>query len=412
MLTFEYLVDAEKCLLLWRKMSKCNKCALNEICESFDKCKECIQHALDKPDVIINNVLAYVNSYRGASSRLKIHNVCIKYFSEEDLLTARTVLFEEYNEALSCLKYPAKRVGSKFKTRSVMNMEDIFEAFDTLDSKSISVICAASNIIDLPKYNPEEVELTSMLERIINIENKLEEHSSRLDENYARVTKNKSEIDENKRNIANAHNEVQTSIKIANETRAHVDEQKSDVNVLKDKIESDRKPSYAGAARGNRSNARNVKSHPQENRTQDSATDRQNEVKHPRKYNGNRPPSRYGTTVATDGCKKFGMPLPSRYVVIERIVKGITKQDIYDYVKWKNNNIPIRSIKVMAKADSYYERYLVEVSLEHFGIINKEDFWQEGVRVRVFRGNGRLWKEVSPENTPSGVNDSTQNEEH
>ena len=97
-------------------------------------------------------------------------------------------------------------------------------------------------------------------------------------------------------------------------------------------------------------------------------------------------------------------------MVIERIVKGITKEDIHDYIKWKNNNIPIRSIKNMAKADSFYGRFLVEVSLEHFGMINKEEFWQEGVRVRVFKGNGRLWKE--PETTPSGDNGSTQGEEH
>ena len=43
----------------------------------------------------------------------------------------------------------------------------------------------------------------------------------------------------------------------------------------------------------------------------------------------NRPPSRYGSTkYSTD----FGVPLPSRHIVIERVKQERTKQDIHDYI--------------------------------------------------------------------------------
>ena len=81
-------------------------------------------------------------------------------------------------------------------------------------------------------------------------------------------------------------------------------------------------------------------------------------------------------------------------MVLERIKKQRTKQDLHDYIKWKNNNIPIRSIKLMSKPDSFYKRMLVEFSLEHFNIVRNEEFWPETVRVRMFKRNGRFWKDT------------------
>ena len=46
----------------------------------------------------------------------------------------------------------------------------------------------------------------------------------------------------------------------------------------------------------------------------------------------------------------------------------------------------------MSRPDSYYKRYLVEVSLEHYNIVRREQFWPERVRVRNFKGNGSQWE--------------------
>ena len=60
-----------------------------------------------------------------------------------------------------------------------------------------------------------------------------------------------------------------------------------------------------------------------------------------------------------------------------------------------NDNITIRSIKLMSKPDSFYKRMLVEFTLEHFNIVRSEEFWPETVRVRIFKGNGRLWNDTA-----------------
>ena len=48
----------------------------------------------------------------------------------------------------------------------------------------------------------------------------------------------------------------------------------------------------------------------------------------------------------------------------------------------------------MSHPDPLYKRFLIDVSLEHVNIINREDFWLIGVRVREFKGNGRYWEDT------------------
>ena len=223
-------------------MEKCIKCDLNVKYDTFANCKVCIQKALDKPEVIFNDLLAYVNSYRGSCGETKLLNACLLEFNDEDICVAKTTLFEEFKEILG---EPQTRIGSKIKEKRIFNLEDIFEAFKELkDRKKVSVICASTNLRVIPKYNPEELEDKSMLQRIINIEKILNQHSTRLDENLARVAENKNDIEASSKSITNMQNEVQTSIKISNEARVFADIHKSDVDELKTKIDSGNMPTW------------------------------------------------------------------------------------------------------------------------------------------------------------------------
>ena len=46
----------------------------------------------------------------------------------------------------------------------------------------------------------------------------------------------------------------------------------------------------------------------------------------------------------------------------------------------------------MSKPGSYFKRFLIAVSYEHFNLVRNEDFWPDLVRVRIFKGNGKLWE--------------------
>ena len=409
-------------------MAKCNKCDENDTHESFEKCMECIQRALNRPEVIINDILTYINSYRGACEKSNLFNACLKSFNEEDIATAKAAIYNEFGKTL---REPPKRNGSAKKSKKEFNLEDILEAFYTLDDKSISVVCASSNIKSIPRYNPEELDHSSMLERIIALEGKVQNHNLRLDENYGRITENKSLIEAADKSLTHVKNEVLTSIKLASESKECLPRPNSDVKGTKNGNDDDKIPTYSSVAGGeNRYGGSNIVHNVGIRDTGTSATgdtlndthgrtnDNVNNERHPgsrgryygnnrddryhnryynngydRGYNSNgsynRKPSRYGTTKVRDA---FGVPLPSRYVVVERIAPEKTNQDIYDYIKKKNHNIPLRTIKCMSKPGSYFKRFLIEVSYEHFNLVRNEDFWPELVRVRVFKGNGKLWE--------------------
>ena len=441
-------------------MAKCNKCGWNDRTPLFcGICTECIQKVLDKPVVLINDLLAYFNSYRGSCEATKLRNACLRHFNDEDVSVAKIAIYEEHPIILG---EPPKRVGSRQKQKKEFNMDDIVEAFELLDSKSVSVVCATSNVKAMPKYNPEELDEGSMLERIMLIEATLSEHKVRLDENLARVTENKCDLEAKSRSIINVQNDVQTSIKLANESKEDLNKHKSDINQLKDTVGSANSPTWAGIAGAGVSHARNVgvtgarpavtvskcsvgigASHSAiGNAHEDTHTDTRSS-RNPlpgggrgQGYNNNgfnnrdsqnnnynngynnsgynsggppprRAPSRYGSTWSS---VRFGAPLPSRYVVIERLLPHITKQCMHDYIKWKNHNVSIRSTKLMSRPDSLYKRYLVEVSLEHYDIVRREQFWPERVRVRNFKGNGSLWECTDIEAVPEEGTEATPEE--
>ena len=308
------------------------------------------------------------------------------------------------------------------------------KALDELvDRQQVSVVCASINVKAIPKYNPEELDDSSMIQRIINVEKRLEQHSARLDENYARVADTKNDLEASSRCINNIQNEVQTSIKIANEAKECVDTHNSNVDDLINKIENNVKPTFAkvtgesrfnaqnagssgsgsgsgsssrpgsddaddaggpwdtaGGRRGRRSNALNVayNARPSNSATGDTArntaqrrhTDsRQRADSNLHNRNAHRrSPFRYGTTRDAGQGRGLGAPLPSRFVVLERVMKDRAKQDIHDYMDLKNKelktNIPVRSIKLMTKPESSYKKFLDEFSLEHYDIVRREEF--------------------------------------
>ena len=200
-------------------MTKCRKCEVNDTLVSFEKCTQCIQKALDKPDVILNDVLAYVNSYRGSSEKSNLLNVCLKHFNDEDITNAKTAIYEEHS---SILGEQPRRVGGAKNSKKELSIEDIYDAFLTLDDKSITVICASINIKSIPKFNPEELDHSSMLERILKLENSVLDHNNRLDENYARITENKNQIEATNKAITHVKDEVETSLTLANESKEDV----------------------------------------------------------------------------------------------------------------------------------------------------------------------------------------------
>ena len=401
-------------------MAKCDRCEKNDKLDSFERCVECIKHAMSKPDIVISNVLAYVNSHRHGGSRLKIKEACLNEFSEEVIELAKELLYKEYDYILGS---PNKRVGSPKRSKSDFIMDDIFDALEALDKKKIKMCCVADNVKLLPKYNPEEVELTSIVQRLIKLEIKTALHDKQIEDSYVREVEGKSAVEESKMEINRAKAEVENCLKIVNDTQEDVQKQVTEVETVKSEIESV-KTTYAEKLKDDRSNARNEAS------SSDSATAGSGGAWQPasrgrrqqtrpqqnngNNVNGNRQQTRrsfYGSRTENKSGISMGGPKPSRYVVIERVKKEISKEQVKTYMS--DNKTELRSIKLMSREESLYKRYLLEISVDDMDRVLSESFWPQGVRVRIFRGRGNDWRdreipEEETENAADNNNSSNQ----
>ena len=395
-------------------MAKCEKCRKNEKHELFNRCVECIKHVLDKPTVIVSNVLAYAHSYRHEATKLRTQQTCVSVFSEDDIENAKALLFKEYEYELGPLQ---KRNGSTQKSKAVFNIEDIFGAFETLDKKQVNICCVADKVKLLPKCNPEEFELTSILERIIKLEKKTEVNAKRIDESYAREIDSNNAMEDSKREIDLAKTDVQSCMKIVNDTIVDVRKQETNVETVKSELESV-KISYAQkAASGSRSLAQNVVQGevPSElptgntgewitvGRGQQSRGHQNNGHQQQQRGNGNYRRSYYGNRNGTD----MGAPLPSRFVVIERLRKEITKERVKSYMA--ESRTELRSVKLMSREESLCNRYLLEISVENLESVLCAKFWPRGVRVRPFKGKGSDWRDRE-ESERSDIHEEIQEE--
>ena len=99
----------------------------------------------------------------------------------------------------------------------------------------------------------------------------------------------------------------------------------------------------------------------------------------------------------------MGVQLPSRFVVIERVKKEITKENVKKFMG--DNKTKLRSVKLMSREESMYKRYLLEISVDDMTSVVSEKFWPQGVRVRPFRGRGNDWRdrEMSEQDTVNAV---------
>ena len=154
------------------KCDKCNK-TYQQDCTAISVgdikiCKICVDNAASKQNnVIINEVLAYVNAYRHSCNKRKMREVCASYFKDDEIFSAKNML---HNENPTLFGELIKRQDTKDRSKEEANLDDIYDWFRKLDDQDISVTICASNIKKMPKFNPEEAEQTSMLERLIKLE--------------------------------------------------------------------------------------------------------------------------------------------------------------------------------------------------------------------------------------------------
>ena len=165
-----------------------------------------------------------------------------------------------------------------------------------------------------------------------------------------------------------AKNDTDTAIHLAKEAQT---------------MASSTKPSYANVGKGPNKNvlAGRRNSFNNNNNNKDNRRDSSN--------NGHRGSSLATAGSSTQGVKpttRLGAPPRSRYLVIGRVLKDKTVDDIKSYINDIDSNVEIRGLEPISHADAPFQKFKLEVSVSDFFKVKDRDFWESGISCYPFRG--------------------------
>ena len=341
---------------------------------------------------VIDEVLSYINTYRHGSNKRQMREVCASFYTDVEFFYAKVLLHSKNPIIFGEL---IKRQDTNVRTKEEANLDDIYDWFRKLDDNDKTINICAKNIKRLPKYNPEEVEKTSMLERIIQLEEAIKSEKETNLKTITRTCKLEEKVFQGSESLENKLNLVRSEL---DKTDTQMVKMNNEVQIL-DKEIKDQK-NYAGALKigvvgnnnrssanmntvNNNNNNNNSNYNNGSNNNNNSNNNAWQIVRKKRKaVVGTARPTTTGA--GTAGNKVMGAPPPSRYFVIERALSETTVDDLKSYISSKNINLEIRSLICMSHPESVYKKFKLEVSVRDCKLVYDPDFWQSGLRVRPF----------------------------
>ena len=146
----------------------------------------------DSP-VVQSELLTYVVHYYQRNSAEKIKNTVLAFYTAEEIVTAKTVIWHAYE---NCLPPERRRVTTDKRSANEANLTDIIGAVSDLDAKGkvLSGRFCAMKLDRLPKYAPEETNVMAMMDRMRVVELQLIEVQDLSTRNRECIVKNARHI--------------------------------------------------------------------------------------------------------------------------------------------------------------------------------------------------------------------------
>ena len=146
----------------------------------------------DSP-VVQSELLTYVVHYYQRNSAEKIKNTVLAFYTAEEIVTAKTVIWHAYE---NCLPPERRRVTTDKRSANEANLTDIIGAVSDLDAKGkvLSGRFCAIKLDRLPKYAPEETNVMAMMDRMRVVELQLNEVQDLSTRNRECIVKNARHI--------------------------------------------------------------------------------------------------------------------------------------------------------------------------------------------------------------------------
>ena len=120
--------------------------------------------------IVINELLAYCTYHMNNSSAETLKKVVLKFYHPDEIITASNVLSQECPTVAGSV---VRHRNTPAREAHVAHAHDIIKALAKIDcSDEVFPLFVAAKIDRIPRYSPEEIDLTSVVERLNDLERK------------------------------------------------------------------------------------------------------------------------------------------------------------------------------------------------------------------------------------------------
>jgi len=141
-----------------------------------------IESTVSASKFVVNEMLAYLQFYRDKSTADALHGIAMMFFTSNETAEAKQRLIDLF--PLELVDCPLKVGRRHSATRSAHDaeIEDIIRMLELLDNMNVlnKVSFVACNLDRLPKYGPEEVNVCTIADKQMRLDNKIVELTNQL----------------------------------------------------------------------------------------------------------------------------------------------------------------------------------------------------------------------------------------
>jgi hypothetical protein len=152
--------------------------------ENFDDSTRFTSATTAKSDVVINELLAYVQFFRNKANGEALKRTVLGFYSATDICCAKKSLIQKLHSHLECCALTAERRSSSARPAHEAEVEDICGIFDALDTLNVLMNCTfvAANFDNLPKFGPEELNIAAVVDRQVHTDATIRDMSVALNQ--------------------------------------------------------------------------------------------------------------------------------------------------------------------------------------------------------------------------------------
>ena len=361
--------------------------------------------------MIVNELLTYAKYYINNSTFENLKKLMLSFYTPEEILIAKRLLWEVCGNHLDNL---TERKTTDKRTSEDANLNDLLSALIAIDANNVTTEFVAKDLLRLPKRAPEELNVTSLLERIVNLEDAVNRSEETLSHHTVQISElslvknctNKLNILENKvqeHGIALADIIAKEKIIDQNHNsnlQFDDNEVRSDSDI--DWIDLDRndndKPCYIYQKfiqknRNKRRKTERKKKISNDINNRDSVNSSCNWLQRGRQTDTNSKYIKRNNLISrnnnsSDNNNNFhvtdyqleGAQNTKKYLYIGRVTKG-TQESIVNYISSKGLDC-VDVTKVSRESSTFKSFRLTVINNNNYQLMLKSDFWPTGVVVK------------------------------